>query len=137
VLRTDTGWYVLDFEGEPARPLEERRRPSAALRDVAGMLRSLHYAAEVALREWGQSDADLGPLARAWEDRNADAFLDAYWRADGVDAVLPRSAEGRRLLLEAFLVDKAVYEVGYERAHRPDWVGIPLSAVHRLLEGTP
>jgi maltokinase len=136
VVRTDAGWYVLDFEGEPDRPLEERRRPSSPMRDVAGMLRSFDYAAQVALVEWGdEADAELRSLGRAWQQHNADAFLAGYLGAEGVETVLPRSDDARLLLLAAFELDKAVYEVGYERAHRPDWVEIPLSAVRRILDG--
>ena len=89
----------------------------------------------VALRERGpeagEAEAELG---RQWEERNALAFLDGYLATEGVDAVLPSSESDRTLVLDAFLLDKAVYEVGYERSHRPDWVEIPLTAVHRLLE---
>ncbi|MGE0796239.1 MAG: phosphotransferase, partial [Acidimicrobiia bacterium] len=134
VLRTDAGWYVLDFEGEPARPLEERTRPSSPLRDVAGMLRSFHYAAEVALRDYGYVDDPLARVAgAAWEERNADAFLSGYQSTEGVEALLPPNAGDRRAVMDAFLLDKAVYEVAYELAHRPGWVDIPLAAVRRLL----
>jgi len=135
VMRTDAGWYVLDFEGEPARPVEERRRPSSALRDVAGMLRSFHYAPAVALREYlHDADEEVVALGSAWERRNVEAFLDGYLGTDGVAQVLPPTEEGRRLVQAAFELDKAVYEVGYEAAHRPEWVGIPTSAVQRILE---
>ena len=138
VMRTDTGWYVLDFEGEPARPVEERRRPSSPLRDVAGMLRSLHYAAEVALRERGDDDVDdeIRDLARRWEDRNAFAFEEGYRAVKGIDALLPGDEPGCALVQSAFELDKAVYEVAYEQAHRPDWISIPRTAVDRLLERT-
>ncbi len=138
VLRTDAGWYVLDFEGEPDRPLEERRRPTSPLRDVAGLVRSLQYAAQVALREWGpEADDELVTLAEAWEHRNRVAFLAGYLGTEGVATVLPAVDADRRLVQAAFELDKAVYEVGYERSHRPDWIDIPLTAVHRLLEATP
>ncbi len=138
VLRTDAGWYVLDFEGEPDRPLEERRRPTSPLRDVAGLVRSLQYAAQVALREWGpEADDELVTLADAWEHRNRVAFLAGYLGTEGVATVLPAVDADRRLVQAAFELDKAVYEVGYERSHRPDWIDIPLTAVHRLLEATP
>ena len=137
VMRSDAGWFVLDFEGEPDRPLEERRRPSSPLRDVAGMVRSLHYAPQVALREWGlEPDAELLALADAWEHRNRVAFVAGYLGAEGVAAVLPGADADRRLVQAAFELDKAVYEVGYEQSHRPDWVDIPLSAIHRILETT-
>ncbi len=135
VLRTDAGWYVLDFEGEPARPLEERRRPSSVLRDVAGMLRSFHYASRIALLERGpDADADLDGLARAWEARNREAFLEGYLAVEAVAPLLPATDSDRAALRRAFEIDKAVYEVGYEQAHRPAWVDIPLSAVREMLE---
>ncbi|CAA9210275.1 MAG: Trehalose synthase [uncultured Acidimicrobiales bacterium] len=134
VMRTDAGWFVLDFEGEPDRPVEERRRPSSPLRDVAGMLRSFHYAAEVALRDRGEEVTDeLAALAGAWEERNSFAFSEGYRAVSGIDALLP-SDEGCDLVQSAFELDKAVYEVAYEQAHRPDWEAIPRAAVERLLE---
>lgn len=137
VMRTDAGWFVLDFEGEPARPLEERRRPSAALRDVAGMLRSFHYAAAVGLREHGEpADDEVLALAVEWEQHNRGQFLDGYLSVDGIDAVLPAAEADRQMVLAAFELDKAIYEVAYEASHRPEWVGIPLSAVQRILEET-
>ncbi len=135
VMRTDAGWYVLDFEGEPDRPLTERRRPSSPLRDVAGLVRSFHYAAEVALKDWGaEPDDELRALGASWEQRNAGAFVAGYLGTEGIDDVLPAADADRRLVQAAFELDKAVYEVGYEQSHRPDWVSIPLSAVHRILE---
>ena len=135
VMRTDAGWHVLDFEGEPDRPLEERRRPSSPLRDVAGLVRSFDYAPKVALADWGlDPDPELLELADAWEHRNANAFVAGYLSTEGVGAVLPAADADRRLVQAAFELDKAVYEVGYERSHRPEWVDIPLAAVHRILE---
>jgi maltokinase len=135
VLRTDTGWYVLDFEGEPARPLEERLLPSSPLRDVAGMLRSFQYAAEIALRNYGYLDDDEAKaFAVDWEARNAASFLRGYRETPGIERVLPDDDEAARVVLTAFLLDKAVYEVGYEASHRPDWGTIPLTAIHRILE---
>ena len=134
VMRTDTGWFVLDFEGEPDRPVEERRRPSSPLRDVAGMLRSFHYAAEVALRDRGEEITDeLAALALAWEARNSFAFSEGYRAVRGIEALLPPE-ETCVLIQFAFELDKAVYEVAYEQSHRPDWVVIPRAAVDRLLE---
>jgi maltokinase len=135
-LRTDLGWYVLDFEGEPARPVEERRRPSSPLRDVAGMVRSFHYAAQATLREvGGTDDAELRDLADAWERHVGERFLAGYDGYGAIERVLP-PAESRYVLQRAFELDKAVYEVGYEAGHRPDWIDIPLSAVRRLLAVT-
>jgi maltokinase len=135
VLRTDTGWFVLDFEGEPARPLEERTRPSSPLKDVAGMLRSLSYAPAVAL---SYQEDDMRALGRAWETRNRECFLAGYLRKAQFDAetgrepILPADPAVRSAVLAAFELDKALYEVAYERANRPDWARIPLEAVGRL-----
>ncbi len=128
VLRTDSGWYVLDFEGEPDRPPMERRRPFSPLRDVAGMLRSLHYASEVALFE---RDEGFESLSEAWEERNRKSFLDGYVRTASRGGLLPDPA-ATEAVLAAFELEKAVYELKYERAHRPDWVKIPIEALNRL-----
>ena len=136
VLRTDAGWFVLDFEGEPARPLEERQRPTSPYKDVGGMLRSLHYATQFAIAERDPLFIEgIAELAGAWEARNRAAFLEGYLGVEGIEALLPGDDESRQVLLAAFELDKAVYEVLYERAHRPDWVEIPLSAIRRLLAG--
>jgi maltokinase len=134
-MRTDNGWHILDFEGEPAAPLEERRAPSSPLRDVAGMLRSFHYAAEVGLVERGPAaeEDELRSLGRRWEQHVAEAFCLEYFGTEGIDELVPNVDEDRRRALEAFVLSKAVYEVGYELAHRPDWVRIPLEAVGRLV----
>ena len=135
VVRTDAGWFVLDFEGEPARPLSERRMPASPLKDVSGMIRSFHYAAEVALREREETDVDrLRPLALKWEARNRAKFLDGYFSTEGIEELLGGNEEAVSVALDAWELDKAVYEVGYELGHRPDWVGIPESAVQRILE---
>ena len=131
-LRADAGWYLIDFEGEPARPLAERIRPSSPLRDVAGMLRSFHYAAEVARWE-GAHDEDISRReAAAWEERARQAFLAGYFGTEGIDALLPPE-EHRQAVLDAFELDKAAYEVAYEVGFRPQWVPIPLAAIQRIL----
>jgi maltokinase len=136
VMRTDTGWYVLDFEGEPVRPLEDRVRPTSPLKDVSGMLRSFHYASRAAMESRDKADwPALEPLAEAWESRNRDAFLDGYRGVEAVHALLPRDQASFRTVLSAFELDKAVYELAYERSYRPDWVEIPLAAIRRLLRG--
>lgn len=118
VLHDAGRWTVLDFEGEPARPRAERVAPSSPLRDVAGMLRSFSYAAAV------------GDRPPSWEAGARRRFLDGYRSVDEVRRLLPADPTP---LLAAFELDKAVYELGYERANRPDWEAIPLAAVRRLL----
>jgi maltokinase len=136
VLRTDAGWFVLDFEGEPARPPAERTAPSSPYKDVAGMLRSFHYAAQVALAEREAFEREqLIPPADAWEARNRDAFLGGYHDVEGIGRLLPAREAERRRLLRRFELEKALYEVRYEEAHRPDWAWIPQAAVARLQEG--
>jgi maltokinase len=122
VMRTETGWVVLDFEGEPATPLAQRRARSSALRDVAGMLRSFDYAARHQLI--GHPDqAALSDVARDWVRRNADAFCAGYAEAGGLDP------EANQVLLRALQLDKTVYEVLYEARHRPSWLSIPLDSL--------
>lgn len=134
VMRTDLGWYVLDFEGEPARALHDRVRASSPLKDVTGMLRSLHYATRVALRERADAEVEsLAPTAEAWEQHNRDAFLDGYHRTEGIAELLP-AAEMVEAVAAAYELDKALYELDYERSYRPDWVAIPLGATARIVE---
>ncbi|TML41088.1 MAG: hypothetical protein E6G27_08560 [Actinobacteria bacterium] len=137
VMRTDVGWFVLDFEGEPARSVEERARPSSPLKDVAGMLRSLQYAAAVALEERDPAGHDpaLQDLARAWEWRNREAFLEGYVSTAGIEALVPSDPAAFDAVLAAFELEKAVYELAYERAYRPGWAHIPRAALERLLGG--
>ncbi|PPK98637.1 putative trehalose synthase [Kineococcus xinjiangensis] len=123
------GWVLLDFEGEPLRPLAERSGPEMALRDVAGMLRSFDYAGRHSAV--GHDDPDLHARALAWTDASREAFLDGYSDVTGTD---PRDiGTPSALLLRALELDKALYEVVYEARNRPDWLPIPLSAVERLL----
>jgi maltokinase len=134
VLLADAGWFVLDFEGEPVRPVAERSLAASPLRDVAGMVRSFHYAARTALAERGRDvDSELEGFADQWESRAVDEFWRGYQSVDGIDRLLPSSAADRESLLRAFELDKAVYEVIYELSHRHDWVDIPASAVRRTL----
>ncbi|MBN2623884.1 MAG: hypothetical protein JXA83_10965 [Acidimicrobiales bacterium] len=133
-LMSDRGWLVIDFEGEPVRPSGERLATSSPLRDVAGMVRSFHYASRTALAERGRDlDPELVDLAGAWEARATDAYLAGYQHVEGIDALLPATKDDRDRVRRAFELDKAVYEVIYELAHRPDWVDIPASAVRRML----
>jgi maltokinase len=135
VMQTDTGWYVLDFEGEPAKALAERTTPTSALKDVSSMLRSFDYAARYVLTERPSTELDrLEPLAEAWEAHNRQAFLEGYRDVKGIDAAIP-GPESSPAVLMAFELDKALYELDYERAHRPDWIQLPLGAIHRLVDG--
>ena len=123
------GWVLLDFEGEPLRPLAERSEPDLALRDVAGMLRSFDYAA--AFVTAGRAEDDPAVLtARSWAHTAREAFLAGYGARLGLDLTNPNTST----LLRALELDKALYEAVYETQNRPGWVAIPMSAVHRLLE---
>lgn len=133
VLRTGTGFAILDFEGEPARPLAERRAKHLALRDLAGMLRSFDYAAYAALfeRKDEAGQALLEAYGRAWAAQAGAAFKEGYLlRTHGTTAAfLPASAGDFERVLDALLLDKAVYELRYELDNRPRWVRIPLTYI--------
>jgi maltokinase len=132
-LRTVKGWKVIDFEGEPAKPLVERRRPDSVWRDVAGMVRSFDYAAEVTRRDHAEATGDAdhtdSPHAREWAQRNLAAFLTGYDGATEQDV--------NQVLLTAYAVDKAVYEAVYEARNRPTWLPIPMAALRRLADRQP
>src|SRR5919197_763372 len=126
-MLSDRGWVILDFEGEPARPLPERRLKRSPLRDVAGMLRSFSYAvAGARLLRGGEPPA-------GWEDPARERFLAGYH--DHVDlTLLPPGQQAAEQLLSVFELEKAVYELRYELNNRPDWVGIPVAGILRLLD---
>jgi maltose alpha-D-glucosyltransferase/alpha-amylase len=141
VLYTGRDFVIIDFEGEPARTINERRQKRSPLRDVAGMLRSFHYAAYTALYDQqergliGVDDPQPERWVRYWYQWTSVSFLRAYFETvDGAD-FLPAGREEREMLLDIFLLDKAVYELGYELNNRPDWVHIPLRGITDLMSG--
>ena len=138
VLLTGRGWMILDFEGEPARSLEERRRKQSPFKDVAGMLRSFNYAATAVLFERGRPGSEdwkeLVPWADEWERLARERFLAAYLtRAQTEGRFLPADRDQWGHLLDAFEIDKAVYEISYEQAHRPEWMRIPLRGLQNII----
>jgi len=140
VLYTGSDFAIIDFEGEPARHLGERRIKRSPLRDVAGMIRSFHYAAYAALRGWGSTvlrTEDLPVLedwVRAWYLWVSAIFLKSYLEIMADTPILPHTPEEIRIILDAYLLDKAVYEVNYELNNRPDWVVLPLQGILQVLE---
>ncbi len=141
LLYTGKDFVFLDFEGEPERPLGERRLKRSPLRDVAGMLRSFDYAAQTALLQYqaeGQVPQDrmasLEIGARLWQAWVCSAFLRAYLDRSGAAQHLPASRETLGILLDAFVLEKGLYELGYEFNHRPDWVRIPLKGLLHILD---
>jgi maltokinase len=152
-LRTPLHWVLIDFEGEPLRPMSDRRSPGSPLRDVAGVLRSFDYAAhQMVLGQLGNHDrmSDRQQAIRAleWSRRNRSAFLDGYAEISRAGPSGPAGSTGSHgtagstepgldlnrqdLLLRAFELDKAVYEAVYEANHRPSWLKIPLAGITRL-----
>jgi maltose alpha-D-glucosyltransferase/alpha-amylase len=143
VLYTGKDFVIIDFEGEPARPLSERRIKRSPLRDVAGMLRSFHYAAYSALfkqeaegvyASHPESLATLEPWARVWYLWVSAVFLKTYLEVTRKASFLPRTREELRVMMDAYLLEKAMYELGYELNNRPDWVRIPLQGISQLLD---
>ena len=141
VLYTGKDFLIMDFEGEPARPVSERRIKRCPLRDVAGMLRSFQYAADAALlaRDAGtpvrpEDQARLETWAAAWHTWVSTVFLRAYLEEAAEGRFLPEKREDLGILLRLFLLEKAMYELSYELNHRPEWVRIPLRGILRLLD---
>ncbi len=141
VLYTGSDFVIIDFEGEPARPLTERRLKRSPLQDVAGMLRSFHYAAHAPLlTATGTVKIDesnrhnLNRWAELWSKKVSDRFLEEYLTAAGKAAFLPASRAEIMALLQLYVLEKAVYELGYELNNRPAWVAIPLEGISQTLE---
>ncbi|MFN8499037.1 MAG: putative maltokinase [Anaerolineae bacterium] len=140
VLYTGDDFYIIDFEGEPARPMSERRMKSSPLQDVAGMLRSFHYAPYAVLM--GQAPGitfepdeahTLEPWARFWHRWTSAAFLQSYLETVGPSPLIPASRDELHRLLDAYLLDKALYEMAYELNNRPSWVRIPMEGILQLV----
>jgi maltose alpha-D-glucosyltransferase / alpha-amylase len=138
VLYTGRDFVIIDFEGEPARPLAERRAKHVPIIDVAGMIRSFHYAASAALdRAENRPDArrsELERRTRQWYRSAADAFVLGYTETAGKAPFLPDKADDRDMLLEAYLIEKACYELAYELNNRPSWAGIPMNGLLQLAQ---
>ena len=135
VLHGPGGFVIIDFEGEPMAPLAERRRKMSPFRDLAGMLRSFHYAAHAALEPLGETRAQLATDAEAWAHHAQQTFLNAWLAATRGAVFRDPDPATERTLLDAFLLEKALYEIRYEVNNRPTWLGIPLRGILALLEG--
>ncbi len=138
VLYTGKDFYIIDFEGEPARSLSERRLKKSALRDVAGMMRSFHYVSYAGFFHYASIRPEdvsyLEPWAELWPAYVSAVFLDSYLKSAGKAPFLPLEKAQLPIMLDAFLLDKAVYELGYELNNRPDWVIIPLRGITNILK---
>ncbi|MBS0170205.1 MAG: putative maltokinase [Nitrospira sp.] len=140
VLYTGDDFVIIDFEGEPAKPLTERRTKALPMVDLAGMIRSFHYAAHVALRTAQKrhpsmpSSPDLVPWLEQWYRTARTAFLRGYHSTAGEADFSPRSQAEFALLLDVHLLDKALYELAYELNNRPEWVGLPLTGIVQLVD---
>jgi maltose alpha-D-glucosyltransferase/alpha-amylase len=137
LLYTGKDIVILDFEGEPARPLSERKLKRSALRDVAGMMRSFQYAAYSALWQPAMRKEDV-PFLERWADlwyrHMGGVFLQSYLKTTGTAIFIPQHSEDLQIMLEAYLLDKAVYEIGYELNNRPAWVVIPVRGIKHILK---
>jgi len=139
VLFTGKDFVIIDFEGEPARSMSERRLKRSALRDVAGMTRSFHYAAHGALllraAEWGANTDYLEHWADLWYFYVSGVFLRSYMHTVADAGLLPQDSNDFEILFESFLLEKAVYELGYELNNRPSWLMIPIRGIQHILKG--
>lgn len=144
VLSTANDWIIIDFEGEPSRPISERRLKQSPLRDVAGMLRSFDYAFHAAWQqqldigtfaEGSPTEATLTDALRAWTQAVSDVYTATYFQHMEGSGLLPSDREGTMNLLRAYRLDKAIYELGYEMNNRPRFLDAPISGIHRILAG--
>ncbi len=138
VLFTGEDFVIIDFEGEPARSLDERRMKRSPLLDVAGMIRSFHYAVHSILLQKTTTSPDESTIyqhrAQYWHVWVAAAFLSTYFEVVEPAGLLPENPDHLRILLDAYILDKAIYELGYELNNRPDWLRVPLQGILRLME---
>jgi maltose alpha-D-glucosyltransferase/alpha-amylase len=129
--------FIIDFEGEPRRTLAERRGKAPAARDVAGLIRSIDYSAtaalERALKVAPDEDGKLAAALAEWRDRSVAAFLGAYRETMTDQRLWPADPNAAERMLDFFLLEKAIYEIEYELAHRPDWLRVPLTGMLRIL----
>jgi len=141
LLWCENNFVIIDFEGEPMRPMAERRRKHSPLKDVAGMLRSLSYAAYAALLGFTRTRPEdfgrLEPWALFWQHWVSVRFLRSYLATAAGASFVPPQRQDLATLLDALVLDKALYELHYELNNRLDWLRIPLQSVLRLLEGAP
>jgi len=140
ILYTGNDFFIIDFEGEPARPLGERRRKRSVARDLAGMIRSFDYAASGTLLEMvrsgslaGQDFSSMRQWASLWQRWTSASFLKEYLTVVANAPFVPQNREELQVLLDAFVLEKAIYELGYELNNRPAWVGIPLRGIESVL----
>jgi maltose alpha-D-glucosyltransferase/alpha-amylase len=140
LLRCGNDFVIIDFEGEPARSISERKIKRCPLRDVAGMLRSFHYAAMNELyRDTPVSDIRitdrerLRPWSDCWLTWVSTRFVEGYFESISSAAFLPRNLEQITTLIQLYYLEKVLYEIDYELGHRPDWIAIPFEALQRLL----
>jgi maltose alpha-D-glucosyltransferase/alpha-amylase len=143
ILHTGHDFVIIDFEGEPVRPVSERRIKRSPLRDVAGLLRSFHYACHVALQAeetrgmfHPELRGTMAARAEEWRMWVSAQYLGEYLARSADAGFLPDTHEEMEILLHAYLMEKAVYELGYEMNNRPDWINIPLTGIEQLLNET-
>jgi maltose alpha-D-glucosyltransferase/alpha-amylase len=140
VLVAQRDWYIIDFEGEPAKTLDQRRAKHSPLRDIAGMLRSFDYAAWSAVRHIAATTSTVAEAtvqqALAWRDETFDAFMAGYRELNTEIPSYPSDEREAARLLHLFTLEKACYELAYEAANRPDWIAIPIKGITAILDSS-